>query len=104
MKRNLDHRNYRRFREKRLQTDEFSEHLQNLQKTRRKVTVWSSKLKIMCTAAKIKKIHWTRGREATPAGCGCTSATSHRKHKLVMVLLADSTDDCAGICMGNDAS
>ena len=34
-----------------------------------------------------------------------TSATSHhRKHKLVTVSLADSTDDCTGIQTGNDAS
>ena len=36
MKRNLDHGNYRGFREKRLQTDKFSEHSRNLRKTRRK--------------------------------------------------------------------
>ena len=36
MKRNLDHGNYRRFREKRLQTNEFSEHLRNLWKQDKK--------------------------------------------------------------------
>ena len=77
MKRNLDHRNCRQFRERRLQTNEFSEHSQNSWKIRRKVTVWGSKLKETYRTAKTKKIRWTCGREAMPAGCGWTWSHAH---------------------------
>ena len=112
-KRNLDIGNYRRFREKCLQTDEFVEHSWNSRKTRRKVMVWSSKLKIMYTTAKTEKIRWTRALcDACWLRFGLwgyliTTITSHHSKKgtgLVKVSLADSTDDCTGICTGNDVS
>ena len=51
--------------------------------------------------------------DMTPADCGLdfegisspqSPAITARNTKLVMVSLADSTDDCTGIRMGNDAS
>ena len=51
--------------------------------------------------------------DVMPAGCGLdfegisspqsTAITAGKTHKLVTVSLADSTEDCTGIRMGNDA-
>ena len=91
--------------------NEFLEHSRSLRKTRRKCTVWCSKLKTMYRSAKNEKICEIRVRSDT---CWLwfglwryliTTITSHhRNNHLVTVSLADSTDDCTGIRTGNDAS
>ena len=100
------------FEKKHLQTDEFVEHSRNSWKTRRKVTVWSSKLKITYTTMKTEKFAGL-AHDVTPADCGLdfesisspqSPAITARNTQTCNGVVGGQYRDCTGIRTGNDAS